>query len=73
MLRRDVVLHWLAPTASEFDRQGFPDLMQDVINRARGRVKREYVEQNQQRRVVPAENGTGWVKRISSATPTEAD
>jgi hypothetical protein len=45
LLRREPVLHCLSPTASDFDRQGFPDWMQDVINRASGRVKREYVKQ----------------------------
>ena len=72
LLRREPVLHCLSPTASDFGRRGFPDWMQDVST-VRGPREERVRQANQQRRVVPAENGTGWVKRIHSATPTEAD
>lgn len=64
LLRQQLVRHCLSPTASDTDRQGFSELMEDVIDRARGRVKREFGKHTSNVAWYLNEEGTGWVKRI---------
>ena len=64
LLRQQLVRHCLSPTATDTDRQGFSDLMEDVIDRARGRVKREFGKHTSNVAWYLNEEGTGWVKRI---------
>lgn len=54
----------LAPSASLGDQEGFKELMKDVVDRARGRVKREYQKQTSSVAWYVKKDGSGWEKRI---------
>lgn len=72
LLRQQLVRHCLASTASDVDRRGFAELMEDVINRARGRVKREYGKQTSNVAWYLSEDGTGWVKQLRGVLSSDA-
>lgn len=72
LLRQQLVRHCLSSTASDIDRQGFTELMEDVINRARGRVKREFGKQTSNVAWHLNEDGTGWVKRLRGVPHPDA-
>jgi hypothetical protein len=61
--RKQVARNCLAPDAAT-DRDGFMDLMEDVIDRSRGRVKKEF--RKACRKVVWFKNVNGWEKRVQS-------
>ena len=54
----------LAPSASQKDQEGFKELMKDVVDRARGRVGREYQKQTSSVAWYLKKDGSGWEKRI---------
>ena len=66
LLRQQLARHALAPTAAT-DKEPFCQLMEDVIDRARFRVKREYEKQTATVLWYLKEDGTGWEKRLRSA------
>jgi serine/threonine protein kinase len=72
LLRQQLVRHCLSSTASDTDRQGFSELMEEVINRARGRVKREFGKHTSNVAWYLNEEGTGWVKRIRGVSQPAA-
>lgn len=61
-----------ASRALDIDRQGFSELMEEVINRARGRVKREFGKQTSNVAWHLNEDGTGWVKRLRGVPRPDA-
>lgn len=64
LLRQQLARHSLTPAASTTDKESFGQLMEDVIDRARFRVKREYEKQTTNVVWYLNEDGTGWVKRL---------
>jgi serine/threonine protein kinase len=72
LLRKQLARHTLAPAASAADKEPFGQLMEDVIDRARFRVKREYGKQTATVLWYLKEDGTGWEKRVRSATRGDA-
>ena len=72
LLRQQLVRYCLSSSASDTDRKGFSELMEDVIDRARGRVKREFGKQTSNVEWYLNEDGTGWVKRLRGVPHADA-
>ncbi|MCE3269713.1 MAG: serine/threonine protein kinase [Ramlibacter sp.] len=68
LLREQIARHCLSATATAVDKDGFKELMADVVNRARGRVKREFGKYTSNVTWHLNEDGTGWIKRIRPPT-----
>jgi serine/threonine protein kinase len=67
LLRQQLARHSLATTVSATDREPFGQLLEDVIDRARSRVKREHQKQTATVAWYLREDGTGWDKRLRGA------
>lgn len=72
LLRQQLVRNCLSPAASDADKCGFSALMEDVIGRARGRVKRESGKQTSNLVWYLNSEGTDWVKRVRGVSPNDA-
>lgn len=64
LLLQQLVRTCLAPSASQADKDGFRDLMEDVVERARGRVQREHYKQTSSVAWSLMKDGSGWEKRL---------
>lgn len=71
LLRQQLVRNCLSPTAPDADKRGFSALMEEVIDRARGRVKREFGKQTSNVAWYLNSDGSGWVKRLRGVSPSD--
>jgi serine/threonine protein kinase len=69
MTCRQLAANCIAPT-HKADVPGFVNLMEDVVDRARGRVKREFGKIY--RKVVYRREGNGWIKEVISLDEDES-